>query len=44
MPAALFNKKCEKLKDFGTGKRNTVKFSPLGNIITLAGFGNLRCV
>eukprot|EP00054_Salpingoeca_dolichothecata_P001574 m.19815 g.19815 ORF g.19815 m.19815 type:complete len:602 (-) comp12324_c0_seq1:24-1829(-) len=40
--ALLFNYRCEKSFDFGTGKRNTVKFSPSGNVLVIAGFGNLR--
>lgn len=28
--------------DFGSGPVNMAKFSPHGNIVTLAGFGNLR--
>jgi len=39
--AALFNSKCDKVFDFGTGPRNWVRFSPHGNIIMLAGFGNI---
>ena len=39
--AALFNSKCDKVFDFGTGPRNFVKFSPHGNIVMLAGFGNI---
>lgn len=44
MPAkvCLFDEKCEPIKDFGTGPRNTVQFSPHGNILAIAGFGNLR--
>eukprot|EP00053_Salpingoeca_punica_P013788 m.124886 g.124886 ORF g.124886 m.124886 type:complete len:603 (-) comp16306_c0_seq2:233-2041(-) len=40
--AALFNKTGDRVKDFGSGPRNLVKYSPHGNIICLAGFGNLR--
>nr|XP_058942590.1 eukaryotic translation initiation factor 2A-like [Pocillopora verrucosa] len=40
--ATLFNIKCESLFDFGTGPRNDVFYNPHGNIICLAGFGNLR--
>eukprot|EP00124_Ichthyophonus_hoferi_P001370 Ihof_evm4s69 gene=Ihof_evmTU4s69 len=40
--AMLFGAQCKPLFDFGTGKRNTVMFSPHGNLICLAGFGNLR--
>ncbi|KAL9964538.1 hypothetical protein ACROYT_G028193 [Oculina patagonica] len=44
MPAkvTLFDLKCEPLFDFGTGPRNEVFYNPHGNIICLAGFGNLR--
>ncbi|XP_072033721.1 eukaryotic translation initiation factor 2A-like [Amphiura filiformis] len=40
--ATLFNIKCEPVYDFGTGPRNCVYYNPQGNIICLAGFGNLR--
>ncbi|XP_006813202.1 eukaryotic translation initiation factor 2A-like [Saccoglossus kowalevskii] len=40
--ATLYNLKCDPVFDFGTGPRNTVYFNPQGNIICLAGFGNLR--
>eukprot|EP00127_Corallochytrium_limacisporum_P001254 Clim_evm24s47 gene=Clim_evmTU24s47 len=39
--AMLFNGKGEPVFDFGTGKRNCVKFNPQGNIICIAGFGAL---
>lgn len=40
--ATLFNSKCEPVYEFGTGARNECIFSPHGNIVCLAGFGNLR--
>ncbi|XP_077987578.1 eukaryotic translation initiation factor 2A-like [Glandiceps talaboti] len=40
--ASLYNLKCEPIFDFGAGARNTVFYNPHGNIICLAGFGNLR--
>lgn len=40
--ATLFDLKCEPIFDFGTGPRNTVHYNAHGNIICLAGFGNLR--
>lgn len=39
--ATLFNAKCVALYDFGTGPRNEIYFSPHGNVVCLAGFGNL---
>lgn len=44
MPAkvSLFNMKAEPIFDFGTGPRNLAYFNPHGNILCLAGFGNLR--
>eukprot|EP00039_Didymoeca_costata_P028763 m.22112 g.22112 ORF g.22112 m.22112 type:complete len:614 (+) comp7343_c1_seq1:51-1892(+) len=39
--AAVFNHKCDKVFDFGTGPRNFVKYSPHGNLILLGGFGNI---
>lgn len=40
--ATLYNVKCEPVFDYGTGPRNVCKFNPHGNILCLAGFGNLR--
>lgn len=40
--ASLFNLKCEPIYDFGTGPRNSIYYNPQGNILLLAGFGNLR--
>jgi translation initiation factor 2A len=44
MPAkvALYNLKCEITYDFGTGPRNCCYYSPRGDMLLLAGFGNLR--
>ncbi|XP_041448112.1 eukaryotic translation initiation factor 2A isoform X2 [Drosophila obscura] len=39
--AALYNLKCDVIYDFGEGPRNCAYFNPFGNIIVLAGFGNL---
>jgi len=40
--ATLYNFKCEPTFDFGTGPRNTVYYNPFGNMLILAGFGNLQ--
>ena len=40
--ATLFNAKCEAIYDFGTGSRKECFFNPHGNLLCLAGFGNLR--
>lgn len=40
--ATLFNNKGESIYDFGTGSRNEIFFNPHGNLVALAGFGNLR--
>lgn len=40
--ATLFDMKCEPIFDFGTGPRNICTFNPHGNILCLAGFGNLN--
>ncbi|CAG0914556.1 unnamed protein product [Notodromas monacha] len=44
MPASatLFSRKCEPVFEFKTGRRNTVYFNAFGNMLILAGFGNLR--
>eukprot|EP00111_Clytia_hemisphaerica_P007090 TCONS_00020590-protein len=39
--AALFNMKAEPIFDFGTGARSTCSYNAHGNILCLAGFGNL---
>lgn len=36
--ATLFNKKCEKVFDFGTGPRNLALFNPQGNLLMLGKF------
>ncbi|XP_005096415.1 eukaryotic translation initiation factor 2A [Aplysia californica] len=43
MPAktTIYSLKCEPVFDFGTGPRNVCAFNPQGNILCLAGFGNL---
>ncbi|GAB1868971.1 Eukaryotic translation initiation factor 2A [Camponotus japonicus] len=40
--ATLFNVKCEAIFEFGTLHRNSIYYNPYGNILLLAGFGNLR--
>ncbi|XP_065349349.1 eukaryotic translation initiation factor 2A [Cloeon dipterum] len=40
--ATVYNAKAEAIFDFGTGPRNVVYYSPLGDLLVLAGFGNLR--
>jgi len=42
--AKIYNVKCEPIFDFGTGQRNLCFYNPHGNILCLAGFGNLRGV
>ncbi|XP_067668928.1 eukaryotic translation initiation factor 2A-like [Haliotis asinina] len=39
---SIYNMKCEPLFDFGTGPRNMCFYNPHGNILCLAGFGNLN--
>ncbi|RKP14982.1 eukaryotic translation initiation factor eIF2A-domain-containing protein [Piptocephalis cylindrospora] len=43
MPAksTLFDQRANKVHEFGSLPRNTVRFSPQGRILLLAGFGNL---
>ncbi|XP_012262464.2 eukaryotic translation initiation factor 2A [Athalia rosae] len=43
MPAktTLFNLKCESVFEFGIKHRNSIYYNPHGNIMILAGFGNL---
>ena len=38
----LFNLKCEPIHEFGAAPRNSIYYNPHGNILLLAGFGNLR--
>lgn len=40
--ATVYNLKTEPIFDFGTGPRNCCFYNPQGNILCLAGFGNLR--
>ncbi|XP_034021348.1 eukaryotic translation initiation factor 2A isoform X2 [Thalassophryne amazonica] len=40
--ATIFNLKCDPVFDFGTGPRNAAYYSPQGQLLVLAGFGNLR--
>jgi len=40
--ATLYNLKCDVIFDFGTGPRNCLYYNPQGNLLCLAGFGNLR--
>ncbi|XP_023306373.2 eukaryotic translation initiation factor 2A [Lucilia cuprina] len=39
--AALYNLKCDVVFDFGEGPRNCAYFNSFGNLVVLAGFGNL---
>ena len=39
--ATLFDHRANKIHDFGTFPRNTIRFNPQGRIICIAGFGNL---
>uniref|UniRef100_A0ABK9NC21 Eukaryotic translation initiation factor 2A n=2 Tax=Glossina morsitans morsitans TaxID=37546 RepID=A0ABK9NC21_GLOMM len=39
--AALYNLGCDVIFDFGKGPRNCAYFNPFGNLVVLAGFGNL---
>ncbi|XP_035719683.1 eukaryotic translation initiation factor 2A-like isoform X2 [Vespa mandarinia] len=39
--ATLFNLKCEPIFEFGALHRNSIYYNPHGNIMILAGFGNL---
>ena len=41
--ASLFNEKGDQLFDFGSGHKNMALYNPQGNILMIAGFGNLRC-
>ena len=40
--ATVFNSKCDKVFDYGTGSRNMALYNPQGNLLLLGGFGNLR--
>lgn len=39
--ATLFNNKAQPIYEFGISARNSVKYSPVGRLILIAGFGNL---
>lgn len=39
--ASLFNLKCEPIHHFGPGGKNAVYYNPFGNLLLIAGFGNL---
>lgn len=38
----IFNLKCESIHQFSAAPRNSIYYNPQGNILLLAGFGNLR--
>lgn len=40
--ASIFNLKCNIVHDFDASPKNTCMYNPHGNILLLAGFGNLR--
>ncbi|KAF5307732.1 hypothetical protein FQR65_LT06603 [Abscondita terminalis] len=40
--ASIFNIKCEIAYEFSAAPRNSIYYNPFGNILLLAGFGNLR--
>jgi translation initiation factor 2A len=40
--ATVYNHKCDKVFDYGTGSRNMALYNPQGNLLLLGGFGNLR--
>ncbi|KAF5287562.1 hypothetical protein FQA39_LY15891 [Lamprigera yunnana] len=40
--ASIFNIKCEPIFEFTAAPRNSIYYNPHGNILLLAGFGNLR--
>ena len=42
--ASLFNEKGDQLFDFGTDHKNMALYNQQGNILMIAGFGNLRNV
>ncbi|KAK8987841.1 hypothetical protein V6N11_065447 [Hibiscus sabdariffa] len=39
--ATIFDKKCKRLLELGSGPYNTVRRNPKGKLLCLAGFGNL---
>ncbi|XP_050538553.1 eukaryotic translation initiation factor 2A isoform X2 [Daktulosphaira vitifoliae] len=40
--ATLYNLKCDVVMEFGTGTFNAIYYNPFGNILLLAGFGNVQ--
>lgn len=40
--ATIFNLKCDPVHQFEESARNSIYYNPFGNILMLAGFGNLR--
>ncbi|KAG4076118.1 hypothetical protein HA402_011464 [Bradysia odoriphaga] len=40
--ASFFNVKCDSTFDCDEGARNSIYYNPFGNLVILAGFGNLR--
>lgn len=40
--ATVFNLKCDPVHQFAEDARNSIYYSPFGNLLMLAGFGNLR--
>lgn len=42
--ATVFNLKCDQVLDFEAGARNCIHYNDFGNLLILAGFGNLRGV
>lgn len=42
--ATVFNLKCDQVLDFEAGARNCIHYNEFGNLLILAGFGNLRGV
>lgn len=40
--ATFFNLKCDAVFEVNEGPRNSIYYNPFGNIVLLAGFGNLR--
>lgn len=40
--ATVFNLKCDPMYQFDEAARNSIYYNPFGNILMLAGFGNLR--
>lgn len=40
--AAFFNLKCDSIFEIDEGPRNSIYYNSFGNMVILAGFGNLR--